>query len=403
MTLDSAAAPRDALVLATTDAPVGAVLQAAITSAVATCGAGAGAILDADHRTRAAADWASTDLDALLAHNGITEAHLLRGEPWPEEPLVFRVNAQFGALAVSGVLALAPLRAGGSLVGGLLLHYPEADGPDARRREQIARSAAVAALVLENERLNEESRRARHARDHFLTAIHHELRTPATAIMLRTGLLRSGLVASLPPPLQKTIATLEADVTELIRVAGNVLDLAALEGGMFPARTDLVHPRRLIIDLLRKVEPTAERKGLTLSVFLPRALPILQTDAERLGRILLHLLGNAVKYTDEGRVEVRVERATRETASGHREPILLVRISDTGRGIPEGEGGRIFEPFAQVEEGARTDSPVRGIGLGLPLARKLARSIGGEVTLQPRERRGTVAVLVIPYRGVTKA
>jgi protein-histidine pros-kinase len=217
-------------------------------------------------------------------------------------------------------------------------------------------------------------------------------------VLLNTGLLRSGLVGTLPPRLQGAVEMLETDVQELVRVAGNVLDLGSLSAGVQPAGDELVRPREAVIEQLRRVEPAAKQKGLTLAVHVPRSLPVVQTDPERFGRILLHLFANAVKFTDEGRIDVYLERTTRPTPRGRREQVLLIRVVDTGRGMPVEEIERVFEPFAQVDEGARTESRRRGLGLGLTLANRLAASIGGSIALESEAGRGTTATFTLPWR-----
>ena len=177
-----------------------------------------------------------------------------------------------------------------------------------------------------------------------------------------------------------------------------MLDLATAEAGFPAGGQEMVEPRRLVLDLLRRVEPSAKRKGLTLSVFVPRSLPIIQTDRERVSRILLHLFANGIRYTDEGGLEVRVDRTLGAVGSRKREPLLRVRVSDTGRGIPPAELPRIFEPFTQAEEGARSASALRGYGLGLALARKFARSLAGDIQVESSSRSGTTFVLELPYR-----
>lgn len=290
-----------------------------------------------------------------------------------------------------------PLREQAGEETTLVLFFPAGLTLSAPQRERIAAVGALARMLFERHALTEEVRRARYARDHFLVAIHHELRTPATAIMLEAGLLTSGVVGELPPRLQKSVGRLETQVVELTRVVRHVLDLARLEAAAEPLRDELIDPKQAIIELARRIEPAAERKGIKLALFFPRTLPRLQSDGQRFRRIVLYLLANALKYTDRGRIEIRVERTVRLVGASRREPLLVVRVSDTGLGIPAEDLERIFEPFAQVEEGARTDSQVRGVGLGLPLARKLARSLGGDVTVESEPGKGTTATVLHPY------
>jgi signal transduction histidine kinase len=293
-------------------------------------------------------------------------------------------------------LVALPLHSSHLRRGFLLIFHR---GPlSAGQRERTVALAALVSLLLEREFHAQEAHRAREARTHFLVAIHHELRTPATALMLEGGLLQSGLLGPLPPRLESSLNRMEAHVGELIRVVQRVLDLAQWETTTDSPAEDLLDVRKAVVALARQVEPTAERRGIKLSLFFPRLLPLLQTDSDRFRRILLFLLGNALKYTDQGFVQVRVERGLRSSGSNRREPQLVVRITDSGRGIPKEELERIFEPFAQVEEGARTDSQNRGLGLGLPLARKLARSLGGDIVVESSCGAGTTATLFIPYR-----
>jgi signal transduction histidine kinase len=290
------------------------------------------------------------------------------------------------------------MRVRGVTLGGLLLGFTRDGTPSAAQTRAAVSFACLGALVLDSEKLYEEARAAEQARDHFLMAINHEMRTPATALMLQADLLRSGYYGELPEKLAEALGSLEDDVSDLIRVTRAVLDLGSLEAGSPAAAPEMVEPRRLVLDLLRRVEPTAKRKGLTLSVYVPRSLPVMQTDGGRLSRILLHLFANGIRYTETGGVEVRVERVTGSVGARKSEPLLRIRIADTGSGIPPEELARIFEPFAQADEGARTASATRGYGLGLSLARKLARSLGGDINIESSTPRGTSIVLAVPYR-----
>ncbi|HEV2131965.1 MAG TPA: HAMP domain-containing sensor histidine kinase [Longimicrobiaceae bacterium] len=386
---------------ATASPDVGEALRGILAEAVQASGAAAGAVAQLERLCcRAAWGCDPAEIEPLLRPEGAVAAALARGAPWPKGPLLLSephlpIGSNDGE---PGRLLLAPLRSREVVIGCLLLVYRGEAEPTPAQWRGVAGFAGLVALVLDSDRLFEEARRARQARDHFLTAIHHELRTPATAFMLHAGLLQTGHLGDLPPRLQRTVETLESDISELVRVIASVLSLARLEADSAPAGTDVVNPRELVLELLRRVEPTVERKQLSLAVFLPRMLPVMQTDAERLRRILLHLFANAIKFTEEGGIEVRVERSVRAVGGRRREPMLIVSVSDTGRGVPAAEIERIFEPFAQVDEGARTDSESRGVGLGLTLARKLARSLGGEVVVESTEGEGTVATLLLPYR-----
>jgi signal transduction histidine kinase len=294
-------------------------------------------------------------------------------------------------------LLLIPLRTRGLPVGAMVLLYGAEAAPAPEDCDAASVFGGLGALVLDNERLYEEARQAQQARDHFLTALNHEMRTPATAFVLLADLLGTEAAGTLPPRVERLIREATTHVTQLVDVLRRVLDLGKLGGATDPERTDIVQPREKVLELMRRLEPSAKRKNIALALYTPRTLPPLQTDAGRFSRILMQLLSNAIKYTAAGTVEVRLERAVQRLARGRSEPVLAVRVRDTGRGIPPEELQRIFEPFAQVDEGARTDSRTRGLGLGLPLARQLARGVGGEVAVESTLGSGTIATLYLPY------
>lgn len=339
----------------------------------------------------------------LLQEGGAIHAAMTHHEELPEEALLLQRGLCAGRWVGDFDKAmLLPLRARGFAVGALALFYPPDAAPQLEDRDAAALLAGVLALLVENERLFDEAHEAREAREHFVTALNHELRTPATALMLDADLLRSGAFGDLPPRLAKVLRETEEHVQELTRVLRRVMDLGS-GGRAAPERADVFQPRVVVADLLRRIEPVAKRKNLTISLYVPRNLPTLQTDVTRVSRILLHLFSNAIKYTSHGGVEVRLERTTRVLRRHKAEPVLTVRVRDTGRGIPPEQLSRIFQPFAQVEEGARTDSRQRGIGLGLPLAQQLAQSLGGEITIESTPGDGTTAMLTLPYYQPTSA
>ncbi|MDQ3556116.1 MAG: HAMP domain-containing histidine kinase, partial [Gemmatimonadota bacterium] len=357
-------------------------------------GAHSGAVADL-HRGVCRAVWRcrQEDVDPLVRPEGPLEGALDRDTAWPDFPVLYTPAAASG----EGGLLVAPLRIRELLHGALLLFFRGGWPPPDAVRELAAAYAGLLALTHENHALFEEARRAQQSRDHFLTALHHELRTPATALMLEAGILQEGVFGAVPDRLAQSLARVETHASELIQVVGRVLDLAWVEAGEPPTTDDLLDPRQRVLELLRAVEPTANRKGLRLAVFLPRSLPRLHSDAERFSRIVLHLLSNAIKYTDDGGIQVRLERRTSHAPPRRRETQLVLRVIDSGRGIPPEQIERVFEPFAQVEEGARSDSGTRGVGLGLPIARQLARSLGGDVMIESGVGKGTTATLVLPY------
>lgn len=373
-------------------------LSRLLSEVVGAVGARAGAAIDPDCAPRARWGCELEQLRELLEPGGAVRKAVARQEEWVDTALPFsRTAGEAGWGEGFDHILLVPLRARGLSVGTLALLYDSRRAPAPEDCDRAWVFAALIALVIENDRLYEEARAGQQARDHFLTALNHEMRTPATAFVLTADLIRSIAAETLPPRIDRLLQDAESQVSLLVEVLRRVLDLGSLGERPDADRTDLLQPRVVVADLMRRLEPTAKRKSLAMALYTPRDLPPLQTDVSRFSRILMHLLSNAIKYTSEGRVEVRLERTSHRLERGRSEPVLAVRVTDTGRGIPREQMERIFEPFTQVDEGARTDSRSRGLGLGLPLARQLARTLGGDVVLECGPGGGTTASLLLPY------
>jgi signal transduction histidine kinase len=338
------------------------------------------------------------EVQPLLAANRPLGAALARAPQWRESPLWLPLRAEAGSAFQPGDrLLLVPMQMRGVPIGALALFLPDAtEPPPAPMRDATTAIAGLAAMVLENERLFEEGRQAQQLRDDFVTAINHEMRTPATAFVLDAFMMRSGMYGALPPALDKQLQQIETHLEAITHVLEGVLSLNR-QPGTGDGYGEAFQPRQVVLNLLRRVEPAAKRKNLPILFFAPRTLPMIQLDMGVFSRVLLHLLSNAVKYTTEGRIEVRLEQASRSLGRQARERVLVVRVADTGCGIPSEHLSRIFEPCAQVDEGARTDSRTRGLGLGLSIAQKLARGIRGDVTLESEVGQGTTVTLTVPY------
>lgn len=373
-------------------------VAALLEEAVAATGARAGALLDARGlEPRALVNLPESALEVLLEPGSQVAERLSCVDEWLDEITVVELPVGADEAGGDGFLMLVPLRVRELCTGAMLLAYTAEHAPPLPAREAAAAFASFIALLLENARLQEESRQALQSREHFLTALNHELRTPANVLLLNADLLRSGTFGDLPPRLEQSLREAEANVRLMIAVLRRVLDLGQLGDQAAPERAEVLHPREAIAGLLRRMEPAAKRKNLALALYVPRNLPPIQTDPGRFERIILQLVSNAIKYTSDGGVDVRIERGRRHIGPHRQEPVLIVRVIDTGRGIPAAEIERVFEPFAQVEEGARSDTGRRGVGLGLPLARQLARSLRGDVTIESAPGHGTTVSLLLPY------
>jgi signal transduction histidine kinase/CheY-like chemotaxis protein len=290
--------------------------------------------------------------------------------------------------------------------------------PDGFRRESdapllhlLARQAVIALdNALLHTRTREQARtlaeqadklaRAMTERSRFFASMSHELRTPINAVIGYSELLREGTYGPLPPQQQQAVTKITRSATHLLELINDVLDISKLEAGkleFYFEPTDLV---RLVRDTLTSVQLQAEEKGLELEV---DASPDLReaevvTDPARVRQVLLNLMANAVKFTDEGRVRVELglRRVGPDAAQADgQSDYVWIRVSDTGPGIAPEDRERIFEEFEQAESGVTRG----GTGLGLAISRKLAQLLGGRLELESSEPGvGSNFVVTIPTR-----
>jgi signal transduction histidine kinase len=260
----------------------------------------------------------------------------------------------------------------------------------------------------ELERLSAELLRASRMKNEFLANVSHELRTPLNAIVGFVDLLREGVYGELAPRQIKPVERIEASANHLRHLVDQILDLAKMAAGRLDVHTEVLDIRPFILDVASEVESLVNEKDLSLSLTMGGALPRIRTDPTHLRQILVNLIGNAIKYTDKGTIVVRTRTVLRRDALALGMPeslsdvneasgmLLLVQVVDPGVGIALPDQERIFEEFEQVGAGPRTDSMNRGTGLGLAISRRLARLLGGDMSLVSRAGEGSSFSLWLP-------
>jgi signal transduction histidine kinase len=260
----------------------------------------------------------------------------------------------------------------------------------------------------ELERLSSELLRASRMKNEFLANVSHELRTPLNAIVGFVDLLREGVYGELAPRQIKPVERIEASANHLRHLVDQILDLAKMAAGRLDVHTEVLDIRPFILDVASEMESLVNEKDLSLSLTMGSALPRIRTDPTHLRQILVNLVGNAIKYTERGSIVVRTRTVPREEAlalgmpsslSGIDLPrgmLLLVQVTDPGIGIAPADQERIFEEFEQVGAGPRTDSVNRGTGLGLAISRRLARLLGGDMSLISQPGEGSTFSLWLP-------
>ena len=278
----------------------------------------------------------------------------------------------------------------------------------ARERYQ---SLQVRARSSDIERLSIEALRANAMKSEFLANVSHELRTPLTAIVGFVEMLREGVYGELAPRQVGPVDRIAASATHLRHLVDQILDIARIAAGRLDVSREVISLRPYVLNIASELESLFNERSLRLSISVPATLPRVRTDPTHLRHILVNLLGNAVKYTPAGGVAVRARLLTGTNPAVRRtpdDPVLAMlapdrdapwialQVVDTGVGVAERDRERIFDEFEQVNAGPRTDSVERGTGLGLAISRRLARSLGGDITVESQPGKGSTFTMWLP-------
>jgi signal transduction histidine kinase len=249
------------------------------------------------------------------------------------------------------------------------------------------------ALLRDEAREAEANSRAKSA---FLATMSHELRTPLNAVIGFANVLRKNTPGNLAERDLDYLGRIVANGRHLLSVIEDILDLSKIEAGRLEVQLDPVPVGELVDEVVSSLELQAQRRGIGLRAEVVPGLVELKTDRQRLRQILLNLMGNAVKFTGEGGVTVRVLGETGEAPS-------TIEVEDTGMGIPAEYLATIFEPFRQVDDS--TTRSFGGAGLGLSISQSLCQLLGYQLAVRSEPGKGSVFTVHLspPPAGISPA
>jgi signal transduction histidine kinase len=247
----------------------------------------------------------------------------------------------------------------------------------------------IAAMVT-NAQLYHEVHEANRLKADFVSTVSHELRTPMGAIIGYTEMILNGLYGELPPGLSEPLNRVKSNADQLLTLINQMLDLSRIEARRLELLQEPYNPRDLIQSVTAIMQPLAFAKSLSfVSNTQPDVPNIVIGDVSRLRQILINLVGNSVKFTNQGRIEINC--FTR--AEGNRRQ-LIFEVADTGIGIPEDQFAAIWEPFRQGNSSSTRE--YGGTGLGLAIVRKLAELMDGSTVVESTLGVGSTFTIAIP-------
>jgi signal transduction histidine kinase len=215
----------------------------------------------------------------------------------------------------------------------------------------------------------------------------HELRTPLNAILGYTELILDNIYGDVPEKIKEVLERLEKNGRHLLGLINDVLDLSKIEAGQLTLALNDYSMGEVVQTVFISVEALAAEKKLELKARVPQDLSMARGDEQRIAQVLLNLLGNAIKFTQEGEITVEVTDS---------DETFLVSVADTGSGLSETDQKTIFEEFQQADGSSTREKG--GSGLGLSISKKIVEMHGGRIWVESNVGKGSTFRFTLPVR-----
>jgi signal transduction histidine kinase len=291
-------------------------------------------------------------------------------------------------------LLVVPLLRAERVVGALVVRRNERGAFPKKTIDLLTTFAEQSVLAIHNARLfgeiEEKGRQLEMASRHksqFLANMSHELRTPMNSVLGFTEMLVDGLYGDLPERAKSALTKVQNNGRHLLGLINDVLDLSKIEAGQLSLTLDDYSMTQVVNTVLTSTEPLARAKRLSLTATVAPGLPMGRGDERRLTQVLLNLVGNAIKFTDAGSIEISARAI---------DTFFEIAVRDTGPGIASEDQKRIFDEFQQVD-----DSSTRrkgGTGLGLAISRRIVEMHGGVLSVDSIPGSGSTFRILVPVR-----
>ena len=329
--------------------------------------------------------------DAGIGHAAAQRAPLqiadVQKEP-ASEVLDVVVRAGFRALL------FVPLLGAERIVGALVVRRRRPGEFSKQTIDLVQTFAAQSVLAIQNARLFQEigdkSRQLEVASQHksqFLANMSHELRTPLNAILGYTELILDDIYGETPAKMRGVLERVQRNGKHLLGLINDVLDLSKIEAGQLTLALADYSLKDVVHSVFVAVESLADEKKLALRIEVPNNLPTGRGDERRLTQVLLNLVGNAIKFTDQGEVAIKASATN---------GAYTLSVCDTGPGIAPGDQAKIFEEFQQADSSATKKKG--GTGLGLSIARRIIELHGGKIWVESEIGKGATFSINLPVK-----